>query len=69
MVNKECSNLHTQKKNNFVYTFDGRAKGIYCLTFHELCGDAPYSPMYYGNDPEKGKMFRPIIKHVCDEEL
>ena len=46
-----------------------RAKGIYCLTFHELCGDAPYSPMYYGNDPEKGKMFRPIIKHVCDEEL
>ena len=39
-----------------------RAKGIYCLTFHELCGDAPYLPMYYGNDPEKGKVFRPIIK-------
>ena len=22
------------------------ARGIYCLTFRELCGDAPYSPMY-----------------------
>ena len=45
-----------------------RAKGIYCLTFHELCEDAPYSPMYYGSDPEKGKVFRPIIKHVCNEK-
>ena len=46
-----------------------RAKGIYCLTFRELCGDAPYSPMYYGDDPKKGKEFRPIVKHVCDDEL
>ena len=46
-----------------------QAKGIYCLTFKELCGDAPYSPMYYGADPEKGKVFRPIIKHVCDEKI
>ena len=46
-----------------------QARGIYCLTFRELCGDAPYSPMYYGDDPEKGKEFRPIVKHVCGDEL
>jgi len=45
-----------------------QARGIYCLTFRELCGDAPYSPMYHGSDPDKGKRFRPIIKHVCDEK-
>ena len=43
------------------------AKGIYCLTLRELCGEYPYSPMYYRSDPEKAKVFRPIIKHVCDE--
>ena len=45
-----------------------RARRIYCLTFRELCGDAPYSPMYYGDDPEKGKVMRPIVKHVCDDK-
>ena len=45
-----------------------RSKGIYCLTFREICGDAPYSPMYYGCDPEKGKVMRPIISHVCDKK-
>ena len=46
-----------------------QARGIYCLTLRELCSEYPYSPMYHGSDPEKGKVFRPIIKHVCDEEL
>ena len=45
-----------------------RAKSIFCLTFHELSGDAPYAPMYYGSDPEKGKRMRPIMKHVCNEK-
>ena len=45
-----------------------RSKGIYCLTFRELCQDSLYSPMYYGSDPERSKVMRPIIKHVCDEK-
>ena len=45
-----------------------QARGIYCLTLRELCSEYPYSPMYHGSDPDKGKRFRPIIKHVCDEK-
>ena len=46
-----------------------QARGIYCLTFKELCGDASYSQMNYGDDSKKGKEFRPIVKHVCGDEL
>ena len=43
--------------------------GIFCLTFRELSGDAPYAPMFFGVDLEKGKRMRPIIKHVCNEKI
>ena len=45
-----------------------QVRGIFCLTFKELSGDSPYAPMFFGDDPEKGKVFRPIVKHVCDEK-
>ena len=53
----DCENCHIECKFG--------SKGIYCLTFKELCREALYSPMYYGNDPEKGKVMRPIVNDVC----
>ena len=42
--------------------------GIFCLTFRELCGDAPFSPMSWGDQsPDEVKVIRPIVKHVCNE--
>ena len=44
-------------------------RGVYCLTFREICGDAPFSPMSWGDEsPDKIKVQRPIVKHVCKEQ-
>jgi hypothetical protein len=41
--------------------------GIYCLTFREICGDAPYSPMCWdgGISDDNIKVIRKIIHHKC----
>jgi hypothetical protein len=44
--------------------------GIYCLTFREICGDAPYSPMCWdgGVSDDNIKVIRKIFHHKCQDD-
>ena len=44
-----------------------RCWGVFCLTFREIAGDCPYSPMAWGCgiSPDDYKVIRPILVHKC----